>query len=115
VDVGENEMIPESIKIDDNGDFEITSEKYNGYGYEEHVINFTFEEIEEAYLLARSKKYPEKVKYGCYLMHDEHKGKIFQDCLFDSDLTLCGMAINLHKEGKYKKDCRYWHPVEVKK
>jgi hypothetical protein len=56
-------MIPESIKIDDDGSFYITI-----YDFTERI---TFECIEEAYLLAKSKKYPQKVKYGCHV--DEHE------------------------------------------
>lgn len=54
-------MIPESIKIDDNGDFEVIyTYWYDGEEMEKELL-FTFEEIEEAYFLAKSKR--DRVRY----------------------------------------------------
>lgn len=111
MDVGEDEMIPDSIKIDDNGDFEIISKSWTG----DVFLKLTFEEIEEAYLLAKSKKYPQEVKYGCHV--DGDKSEVYDDCEFDfcaNDLG-CNYAIDLQKQGKCKTDCQYWRLVEVKK
>lgn len=105
-------MIPENIKIDENGDFEIEAYHPNVgdvYKY------FTFEQIEEAYLLAKSKKYPETVIYGCHV--DSDKSKVYDDCELDfcTYSLACPFAIELKKQGKCKTDCQYWRVVEVKK
>lgn len=102
-------MIPKSIKIDNNGDFYISD------FHDDEISHFTFEEIEESYLLAKSKKYPETVKYGCYV--DGDKAKVYDDCEIDfcaNDLG-CSYAIDLQKQGKGKTDCQYWRPIEIKK
>lgn len=121
MDVGENEMIPENIKIDDDGDFKFYPQKHNPLNdaYENEmakIYKFTFEEIEESYLLAKSKKYPELVKYGCHV--DEDKGEVFDDCEIEyenSDYIGCKYAKKLKQQGKCKTDCQYWRPIGVKK
>lgn len=47
-------MIPEIIRIDDNWDFEIQMPRYNCK--DRWPIKFTFEQIEKAYFLAKSKR-----------------------------------------------------------
>lgn len=44
---------PDRIKIDEDGDFEIS---YIDTDYQECSLYYTFEEIEEAYLLAKAKR-----------------------------------------------------------
>lgn len=111
-------MIPDSIKIDNNGDFEIEDVIY-GYDHDDHgikiAINFTFEEIEEAYLLAKSKKHPQELKYGCHI--DADKDLVYGDCELDfcAEKLDCPTAIKLQQQGKCKTDCKYWRPVEAKK
>jgi len=96
-------MIPESIKIDDNGDFEIKVTSVQELTY---LSFFTFEEIEEAYLLAKSKK-----QHGCYVDSDKGDGEIYSTCCIDENYDNCGYAGLI----KCKTDCQYWQPVEVKK
>lgn len=106
-------MIPESIKIDDNGDFEIIEND----GYYSCFFSFTFEEIEEAYLLAKSKREQQNkhIKYGCHV-DVKHGQEIYNDCVFDNDRTAdCTHACDLEELGKCKTDCEYWRSVEVKK
>jgi len=102
-------MTPENIKIDEDGDFEIS---YIDREYQECILYFTFEQIEEAYLLSKSKKYPESVKYGCHV-----EDEILDDCVFDGNYSIsdCKHAERLNMDGKCKTDCQYWRPIEVKK
>ena len=98
------EMIPESIKIDDNGDFDVISKSWTG----DVFLKLTFEEIEEAYLLAKSKR-----KHGCHV--DADKGEIYDDCCIDLGYIDCSFASGLIDDGQCKTDCQYWRPFEVKK
>jgi hypothetical protein len=105
----------QEIIVDDNGDFEIEKTIY-GYDYDDNgikiSIDFTFEQIEEAYLLAKSKKYPDRVKYGCHV-----EDEILDDCVFDGGYSIsdCKHAEMLDMIEKCKTDCQYWRPIEVKK
>lgn len=99
-------MIPESIEIDENGDFEVRS---NGTLF----YKWSFEQIEEAYLLAKNKRPP--IIYGCHI--DEDQGEIYNDCELDEfeNRFDCKYAKRLKGLNKCKTDCQYWRPVEVKK
>ena len=109
-------MIPESIKIDDNGDFEINKTIY-GYDYDDHginvIINFTFEEIEEAYLLAKSKKEQQNkpIKYACHVDADKGDGEVYDMCCLEDDPYECTFAVDLYQRRKCKTDCQYWRQI----
>lgn len=114
MDVGEDEMIPESIKIDDDGDFEIS---YTDSDYQECILYFTFEEIEEAYLFSKSKRENKNtpIKYGCHV-NVIQGDDVIDNCVFDDDtITECTFACDLEEQGKGKFSCQYWRAVEVKK
>lgn len=113
-------MIPERIKVDNNGDFKFYPPEHNplhdAYDREmAKIYKFTFEEIEEAYLLAKRKRDQQNkpIKYGCHI--NEQINEVYDDCELDNDKHQCTFAYSLFEQGKCKTDCQYWRPIEVNK
>ena len=109
-------MIPDSIRIDDNGDFEIEVNGFHGVSF---TGIFTFKEIEKAYLLANSKRNQQikSEKHACYVNFEQSKDEkdIYDTCCLETDPSDCTFAEGSRVEGKCKTECQYWRPIEVKK